>query len=377
VSAVRNEGDLTIAAESVSPEAINFMARHGRGLICVSLTAERCDELELELQTARNTSNFGTAFTISVDARIGVTTGISAEDRCNTIQVVTDPKSRPQDLSRPGHIFPLRAQPGGVLKRAGQTEGSIDLARMAGLQPAAVICEIMNEDGTMARMPELTQFAIKHGLCVVSIADIIRHRLKNERIVRRVASPLLPNQYGDFRLHVYENEVDDKHHMALVMGEIETGESTLVRAHSQCLTSEVFGSSRCDCKRQLDRSMQLIAEEGRGVLLYLRQEGRGIGLLNKLRAYELQDAGKDTVEANESIGFKPDQRDYGIGAQILNDLGVSRIRLLTNNPRKFYGLEGYGLEIVERVPIEFPPSEHDRRYLETKKNKLGHFLKMV
>lgn len=372
-----NEGDLTLAAECVTPEAINFMAMHGRGLICLALTADRCADLDLPMQVERNTSSFGTAFTVSVDARRGVTTGISAADRCRTIQVAIDPSTRPEGLARPGHVFPLRAEPGGVLKRAGQTEGSVDLARLAGLDPSAVICEILNDDGTMARLPQLYEFGRRYDLKIVSIADLIRHRMKNERLVRRVASPLLPNQFGTFRLHVYENDVDRESHLALVMGEISPGKPTLVRAHSQCLTGEVFGSSRCDCAAQLQKSMELIAREGSGVILYLRQEGRGIGLLNKLRAYELQDQGEDTVQANESMGFKPDQRDYGLGAQILADLGVSRIRLLTNNPRKFFGLEGYGLEIVERVAIEIPPSEHDRKYLQTKKEKLGHYLSSV
>jgi 3,4-dihydroxy 2-butanone 4-phosphate synthase/GTP cyclohydrolase II len=372
-----NEGDLTIAAEKVSQEAINFMARHGRGLICLALTGERCDQLGLALQVEENTSPFGTAFTVSIDARRGITTGISAADRCRTIRVAIDPRTRPEDLARPGHVFPLRAQRGGVLKRAGQTEGSVDLAKIAGLMPAAVICEIMNEDGTMARLPQLERFARENGLKVVSIADIIRHRLRHERLVRRVASPLLPSEYGLFQAHVYENDVDAEHHVALVMGEIQPGDRVLVRCHSECLTGDVFFSLRCDCGRQLRRAMEMIAVEGKGVIMYLRQEGRGIGLLNKLRAYELQDAGKDTVEANESIGFKPDQRDYGIGAQILADLGLSEVRLLTNNPRKFYGLEGYGLRIVERVPIEMPPSEHDRRYLQTKKEKMGHLLSFV
>jgi len=374
-----NEGDLCLAAEKVTPEHINFMARYGRGLVCLSLSEERCERLGLHLQVPPedNSSAFGTAFTVSVDARFGTSTGISAHDRALTVRTAIAPAARPEDLVRPGHVFPLRAARGGVLKRAGQTEGSVDLARLAGFEPAGVICEVMNEDGSMARLPELTRFAAEHGLKVVTIADLIRYRLRNERLVRRVASPLIPTETGTWRAYVYENDVDSHHHIALVMGELSAGDRVLVRAHSECLTGDVFDSRRCDCGLQLHRAMEMISREGKGIVLYMRQEGRGIGLVNKLRAYELQDRGEDTVEANESLGFKPDQRDYGIGAQMLGDLGVREIRLLTNNPRKFFGLEGYGLTIVERVPIEITPSEDSRRYLTAKKLKLGHLLSEV
>ncbi len=372
-----NEGDLTIAAEMVTPEIINFMAKHGRGLICLPMTAERLEELEIPLMVSENSSKFNTAFCVSIEARENVSTGISAADRSVTVQATIDPGTVPADLVRPGHMFPLRAVDGGVLRRSGQTEAAVDLARIAGLYPAGVICEIMNEDGTMARVPQLEKFAAVHDLKIVNIADLIAYRLKTERFIKRVATPKLPTKYGDFTLYGYQNELDDKVHLALVMGDLGTEEPVLTRVHSECLTGDVLFSARCDCGDQLEFAMRQIAEEGRGVIVYLRQEGRGIGLVNKLRAYELQDDGADTVEANESLGFAADQRDYGIGAQILNDLGVSKLRIMTNNPRKFVGLSGYGLEIVERVPIEVPPTGTTRRYLETKKTKLGHDLKSV
>ena len=372
-----NEGDLAIAAEKVTPEAVNFMATHGRGLVCVALAEERCDELELPLMVRENTSPFGTAFTVSVEARGKVTTGISAADRAATIATLADPATRPQDLLRPGHIFPLRAKRAGVLKRAGQTEASVDLARLAGLVPAAAICEIMNEDGTMARLTDLVGFARRRGLPILTVAELIRHRLRTETIIERVAQPRLPTAFGDFTLHAYRAEATGEEHVALVTGDVADGEPVLVRVHSQCLTGDVFGSSRCDCGIQLELALAKIAEVGRGVLLYLLQEGRGIGLLNKLRAYELQDHGHDTVEANERLGFRADQRDYGVGAQILRDLGVRRMRLMTNNPGKYIALAGYGLEIVERVPLEIPPTETTREYLRVKREKLGHLLRLV
>jgi 3,4-dihydroxy 2-butanone 4-phosphate synthase/GTP cyclohydrolase II len=372
-----NEGDLTIAAEKVTPEIINFMAQHGRGLICLPMTQERLDQLEIPLMVSDNSSKFNTAFCVSIEAKNDVTTGISAADRAATVKAAIDPATKARDLARPGHMFPLRAEPGGVLRRAGQTEAAVDLARIAGLYPAGVICEIMNEDGTMARVPQLQEFAIRHGLKMINIADLIRYRLGTERFVKRVASPRLPTRYGEFRLHAYENELDHKTHLALVMGDVADGQPVLVRVHSECLTGDAFFSARCDCGPQLETAMRKIADEGRGIIVYLRQEGRGIGLVNKLRAYELQDCGADTVEANESLGFQPDQRDYGIGAQILTDLGASKLRIMTNNPRKFVGLSGYGLEIVERVPIEIPPTGTTRRYLEVKKRKLGHDLSSV
>ena len=370
-----NEGDLAMAAEKVTPEAINFMAKYGRGLICLSLTDKRLNELRLPMMVSENTSRFQTAFTVSIDARRGVTTGISAADRACTILTAIDDQSKPEDLVSPGHIFPLRARQGGVLVRTGQTEGSIDLARLAGLKSAAVICEIMREDGTMARMPDLQIFSEKHGLKIVTIADLIKYRLSKESLVRRIATAKLPTKYGGmFTAIAYENDVDSYHHIALVKGEIGPEDKVLVRVHSQCLTGDVFGSKRCDCEEQLHMAMAMVEKEGKGVIVYMRQEGRGIGLVNKLRAYDLQDSGKDTVEANEALGFKADMRDYGIGAQILVDLGVHKIRQLTNNPRKIKGLEGYGIEVVERVPIETKPHQENIEYLKVKAKKMGHLL---
>jgi 3,4-dihydroxy 2-butanone 4-phosphate synthase / GTP cyclohydrolase II len=372
-----NEGDLTVAAEKVTPEMVNFMARYGRGQICLSMTAERLDALELPLAVTDNTTPFGTAFCVPIDAKHHVTTGISAADRAATILTAIDPNTKPSDLVRPGHISPLRARAGGVLVRAGQTEAAVDLARIAGLYPAGVICEIMNEDGTMARVPELTKFAKKHKLLMITIADLIQYRMRTEALVRRVASAALPTGPGEFRVIAYESLIDQETHVALVKGEIGNGKEVLVRVHSRCLTGDVFHSVRCDCGPQLDAAMERIEAEGRGVLLYLNQEGRGIGLANKIRAYELQDQGFDTVEANERLGFKADQRDYGIGVQILKDLGVRSMRLLSNNPRKLVGLEGYGLSVAEWIPLEIPASEHTERYLRTKKEKLGHKLRGV
>jgi len=372
-----NEGDLVIAAEKVTPEAINFMATHGRGLICLTLTEERAAQLQLSPMVTENTTNYGTAFTVSIDAKRGVTTGISTADRAATIAAAIAPETTPSDLARPGHIFPIKAQEGGVLKRAGQTEGSVDLARLAGLTPAGVICEIMNEDGTMARSPELAALAHRFHLKLVTIKDLIQYRMQRESLVRRVASAILPTRHGDFEAIVFENDLDRGTHVALVKGTITPDTDVLVRVHSGCLTADVFGSRRCDCGEQLQRSMQMIQGEGCGVLLYLNQEGRGIGLANKIKAYGLQDAGRDTVQANLDLGFKSDLRDYGIGAQILVDLGVRRLRLLTNNPRKIVGLEGYGLVVVERVPIESTPHERNVHYLRTKKQKLGHLLDKV
>ena len=371
-----NEGDLTIAAEKVTPAAINFMAKHGRGQICLSMIGARLDELEIPLAVSSNTTTFGTAFCVPIDLK-GAGTGISAADRAATVIAAINPATKPADLARPGHVSPLRARDGGVMVRAGQTEAAVDLARMAGLYPAGVICEIMNEDGTMARVPELTRFARKHGLLMITIADLIQYRMRTERLVKRFAHAHLPTEHGDFEIYAYDNVVDDMTHVALVRGEVGDGKDVLVRVHSKCLTGDVFHSARCDCGAQLDTAMARIAEEGRGVLLYLNQEGRGIGLANKIRAYELQDQGFDTVEANERLGFKADQRDYGIGAQILTDLGVKSMRLLTNNPRKFVGLQGYGLSISEAVPLEIPASESTRKYLKTKKDKLGHKLSSV
>src|SRR5512134_268542 len=369
-----NEGDLTVAAEKITSEHINFMARHGRGLICMPMTGERLDELEVPLMVDKNTAAYGTAFCVPIEAKEGTTTGISAGDRAATVRAASDPATRPADLARPGHMFPLRARDGGVLVRAGQTEAAVDLARIAGLYPAGVICEIMNEDGTMARVPQLSRFAKKHGLPMITIADLIQYRMRTERLVKRTASAALPTVHGAFRIYAYGNLLDNETHVALVRGEIGDGKDVLVRVHSKCLTGDVFHSARCDCGAQLDTAMARIAEEGRGVLLYLNQEGRGIGLANKIRAYELQDQGLDTVEANERLGFKPDQRDYGIGVQILKDLGVTSMRLLSNNPRKLVGIEGYKLSVVEWLPLEIPPSAHTTAYLKAKKEKLGHKL---
>jgi 3,4-dihydroxy 2-butanone 4-phosphate synthase/GTP cyclohydrolase II len=369
-----NEGDLTMAAEKVTPAAINFMAAHGRGLICLPIVGERLDQLKIPAMVAENTSAFETAFAISVEAKREVSTGISAYDRAVTVKTILDPNTRPEDLARPGHMFPLRAREGGVLTRAGQTEAAVDLARLAGLYPAGVICEIMNPDGTMARVPELHRFAQRHGLLMITIKDLIDYRMKREKFVTRVATTELPTRHGTFKTILYHSQVDHKHHLALVKGEVRPGEQTLVRVHSECLTGDALGSLRCDCGAQLDRALTAIAEAGHGVLLYIRQEGRGIGLANKLRAYELQDQGFDTVEANEQLGFKPDLRDYGVGAQILVDLGVSKLRLMTNNPRKIVGLEGYGLEVVERVPLVIPPTATNLEYLTTKREKLGHLI---
>jgi 3,4-dihydroxy 2-butanone 4-phosphate synthase/GTP cyclohydrolase II len=371
-----NEGDFVCAAQLVTPEIVNFMAQHGRGLICLTLTPDRCDQLGLPQMTERNSEDMGTAFTVSVDAdrRFGVTTGISAADRAATIQVALHPDAKPSDLRRPGHVFPLRARPGGVLQRVGQTEASVDLARLAGLQPAGVICEILNADGTMARRAELDAIAKKLELTFVTVADLVKYRLRTERLVHRVAEARLPTEHGEFRIIGYKNDVDDHEHVALAFGDVAGQQDILVRMHSKCLTGDVFGSLRCDCGPQLEAAMRRIVEEGRGVIVYLDQEGRGIGLLNKLRAYVIQDSGEDTVTANQRLGFAPDLRNYGIGAQILRDLGLSTIRLMTNNPRKVVGLDAYGLEIVERVPLETHINPENRGYLDAKRDLLGHFL---
>ncbi len=370
-----NEGDLCIAAEKASPQAVNFMAKHGRGLICLSLTEERVRQLQLPLMVSENTSAFKTAFTVSIEAKRGVTTGISAADRATTILAAIADDAKPEDLARPGHVFPLQAKKGGVLVRTGQTEGSVDLARLAGLKPAGVICEVMNDDGTMARMPDLEVFSKKHNIKIVTIADLIRYRLQNESLVHRAAITTLPTIYGgEFQAIGYENEVDRQQHLALVKGDIRSEDTVLVRVHSECLTGDVFGSQRCDCGDQLHTAMRMVAKEGKGVIVYMHQEGRGIGLINKLKAYALQDQGKDTVEANLALGFEPDLRDYGLGAQILRDLGVRKIRLMTNNPKKIVGLQGYGLEVVERIAIECKPGKKNYNYLKTKKKKMGHLL---
>ena len=370
-----NEGDLCMAAEKVTPEAINFMAKYGRGLICLPMTAEKIDALDIPLMVDNNTSPYGTGFTISIESRCGVTTGISAADRATTILTAVADDANPRDLVRPGHIFPLRARDGGVMVRAGQTEGSVDMARLAGMKPAGVICEVMDDDGTMARMPALEKFSEQHGIGICTIADLIEYRMRTESFVRRSAETMIPTTVaGDFRAVVYENDVDNLLHIAMIKGEIEPDNPVLVRVHSECLTGDIFGSLRCDCGPQLHKAMLKMQEEACGVLLYIRQEGRGIGLVNKIKAYALQDEGFDTVEANEKLGFKPDMRNYGIGAQILVDLGVRQMRLLTNNPKKMVGLDGYGLKIVEQVPIEVTPNEHNKCYLECKKLKMGHLL---
>jgi 3,4-dihydroxy 2-butanone 4-phosphate synthase/GTP cyclohydrolase II len=375
-----NEGDLVIAADKVTPESINFMRKYGGGLICLTLTEKRCDDLHLPLQTQNNTARFGTAFTLTIEARRGVTTGISAADRAHTILTAIHPKSGPEDLARPGHIFPLRARDGGVLVRAGQTEGSVDLARLAGLDASGVICEIMNDDGSMSRLPDLEIFAAKHHLKIVSVRDLIEYRRSTEKMIQRVAEVKLPTRFGLFKLFAYQSIIGDtgEHHLAMTMGKIQPNliqaEPILVRVHSECLTGDALGSQRCDCGEQLESAQSAVAKAGKGVILYMRQEGRGIGLINKLKAYELQEQGHDTVQANQKLGFKPDLRRYGIGAQMLVDLGIRKIKLLTNNPRKIVGLSGYGLEVVERIPIQIKPMEHNRKYLQTKKKKLGHLL---
>lgn len=370
-----NEGDLTMAAQFATPEAINFMAKYGRGLICLSMTGKKIDSLELPMMVDHNTSQFQTGFTVSIEASRGVTTGISAADRATTIQTAIASNAKPSDLVRPGHVFPLRARNGGVIVRAGQTEGSVDLARLAGLVPAGVICEIMDEDGTMARMPALEKFSKKHGIGICTIADLIEYRMRNESFVRRVVETRIPTAHaGEFKVIAYENDVDEYQHIALVKGEIKPNEPILVRVHSECMTGDIFGSLRCDCGEQMHKAMAMMEAEGSGVFLYIRQEGRGIGLINKLKAYNLQDQGFDTVEANEQLGFKPDMRNYGIGAQVLVNLGVKKMRLLTNNPKKMVGLQGYGLSIVEQIPIEVEPNQFNQCYLQCKKLKMGHLL---
>ena len=370
----KNEGDLTMAAQFATPEAINFMAKEGRGLICLALTPDRCDELGLDLMAAKNESPFETAFTVSVEARDGVSTGISAADRARTIQVAVDRSSSPRDLVQPGHVFPLKAKPGGVLERTGQTEASVDLARLAGLTPAGVICEVMLDDGTMARVPDLTEYCARHGLKMITVADLIAYRRRHDKLIERVVSTALPTAFGDFDVVGYRSLVDDKHHVAMVKGEVDGQADVLVRVHSECLTGDVFHSLRCDCGEQLESALAMIEREGRGVLLYLAQEGRGIGLLNKLKAYNLQDEGFDTVDANLQLGLPVDLRDYGIGAQILADLGLSSIRILTNNPKKIRGLEGYGLSVTAQIPIVHAPNPHNERYLQAKRDRLGHTL---
>ncbi|MDX9816098.1 MAG: bifunctional 3,4-dihydroxy-2-butanone-4-phosphate synthase/GTP cyclohydrolase II [Smithellaceae bacterium] len=372
-----NEGDLCMAAQFVSAQTINFMARNGRGLICLTLSEEIADKLNLKPMVQENKARFGTAFTVSIEARDGVTTGISAADRATTIRAAVNPEAKLEDLVSPGHVFPIRARRGGVLVRTGQTEGSVDLCRLAGLTPAGVICEIMKDDGTMARMPDLQIFAREHKLKIVTIADLIDYRLQNESLIRRVAEATIPTSYGgEFKVIVYENDVDDFQHIALVKGEISKEDEVLVRVHSECLTGDVFASARCDCGDQLHRAMEMVNQEGKGVIVYMRQEGRGIGLVNKIKAYALQENGHDTVEANIALGFKPDLRDYGIGAQILVDLGVHKMRLMTNNPKKIVGLEGYGIEITQRVPLEIHPNENNIKYMKTKQKKMGHLLKI-
>jgi 3,4-dihydroxy 2-butanone 4-phosphate synthase / GTP cyclohydrolase II len=369
-----NEGDLTLAAQFATPEAINFMATHARGLVCLALTPDRCDELGLDLMAAKNESPFQTAFTVSIEAREGITTGISAHDRAHTIQVAIDPRTQPEDLVQPGHIFPLKAKPGGVLERTGQTEAAVDLARLAGLNPSGVICEVMNDDGTMARVPDLERYCTQHGLKMITVADLIAYRRRKDKLVERVVETRLPTKFGEFYVVGFRSLVDDKHHVAMVKGDVSGAEDVLVRMHSECLTGDVFHSLRCDCGQQLEDALARIEGEGQGVLVYLAQEGRGIGLLNKLRAYKLQEDGLDTVDANIELGLPADLRDYGIGAQILVDLGLSSIRILTNNPKKIIGLEGYGLRVTDQIPIEHEPSEHNREYLRAKKTRLGHLL---
>jgi 3,4-dihydroxy 2-butanone 4-phosphate synthase / GTP cyclohydrolase II len=372
-----NEGDLCMAAQFISAQTINFMARYGRGLICLTLNEDIADKLRLRPMVRENQARFGTAFTVSIEAREGVTTGISAADRATTIKAAINPEAKAEDLVSPGHVFPIRARKGGVLVRTGQTEGSVDLCRLAGLTPAGVICEIMKDDGTMARMPDLEIFAREHNLKIVTIADLIDYRMQNESLIRRVAQATIPTVYGgDFNIIVYENDVDDMQHIALIKGEIKPGDEVLVRVHSECLTGDIFASKRCDCGDQLHRAMKMVEQEGKGVIVYMRQEGRGIGLVNKIKAYALQESGHDTVEANIALGFKPDLRDYGIGAQILVDLGVHKMRLMTNNPKKIVGLEGYGIEITQRVPLEVHPNESNIKYMRTKQKKMGHLLKI-